>query len=627
MDHSYSKTRSVPSKRYNSRQRMEVCRCRWHFLRLVVYLVILTAFHKNAIFSTAFVASSRPVSHLKMPYATGSPIRQHRQSPLLHTTTMTSTESSAGDATATSRRKNDIVITPHHITRQVAFDLSKRMPTPASRWRRKFRKKKIGSEVQRLAFSYDINILDLSTCTAAPIAAASSNATNMTTILNVNTVSPKAVPGEISMIHPLFEELYRRMLESFDTHFAATKAATASSITQDEMDSDLKDDLSKVTTGVILIHPIGVGIGKWFYNRLLESLYNLKSTATDGANIANPNHQLLVVAPDLLGSGTACNPINSSGKSREELDELPMLNVQDWAAQTSRLLANLEKEYPSIEKWCLVTNGGCSPIALEVAEQSIATQKVIHAQDCRSTPTVNNDNQESAFESHFFQRPVTNVILSSVPRLPFFIPLNNGRESLRERQQKVHKSYKTLCGTAGRLFWWYALRDQGKFIQKFSEKNLVANAENLGDDWTPNCVASARMYNGKSRYSAFSFLAGSLQMNGCRDSLEALRGSGVSVDIIQGRDQRRNRAKSVFWQSLQKKRKSSKQQQQQQHQEMTTTPSPPKEEEEEETFQQVLQRNGNRGEVLRVGGRISLAHEDAPGYAKALLDLLDLESS
>ena len=29
---------------------------------------------------------------------------------------------------------------------------------------------------------------------------------------------------------------------------------------------------STLTTGVILIHPIGVGIGKWFYERLMSAL-------------------------------------------------------------------------------------------------------------------------------------------------------------------------------------------------------------------------------------------------------------------------------------------------------------------------------------------------------------------
>ena len=149
------------------------------------------------------------------------------------------------------------------------------------------------------------------------------------------------------------------------------------------------------------------------------------------------------------------------------------------------------------------------------------------------------------------------------------------------------------------------MRKDGKFIQKFSERNLVADGANLGPHWTPNCVATARMNQGKSRYSTFAFLAGSLQVGGCRNSLTALKDSNVKVDIIRGRDSRRNRAKSWFWQ---KRKVESKKP------EESTAPR--------ETLSQVLERNGNHGKVLETGGRISLAHEDAPGYAKALLEFL-----
>ena len=487
------------------------------------------------------------------------------------------------------RRNED---NPHHTTRQVTFDLSKRMPTPASRWRKIFRKKTIGSQVQRLTFSYDINILDLPP--PPTVATADHHSHNTTT------------RDDLSMVHPLFEGLYLQLLESFDIM---------------KKDKNLRlTEATTTTTGVILIHPIGVGIGKWFYNRLLNSLYNLEEyknttsldTVASMAGSTSKQHQLIVVAPDLLGSGTACNPVNK--KLNEDVHQVPLLKVQDWAAQTSRLMANLEKEYPNIGNWCLVANGGCSPIALKVAAQSVRAQQTILPNKLPSKE-VSKPSNGSSFEPHLFQRPVTNVILSSVPRLPFFLPTtNNSKQGRREKLEKVQKSYKTLCGPAGRAFWWYALRKQGKFIQSFSERNLVANADNLGDDWTPNCVATARMYNGKSRYSTFSFLAGSLQLDGCRESLEILRRSGVTVDVIQGRDRRRNRAKSVFWQKLRRQSKNKK------RQEEASPPSPP-----EETLPQFLKRNGNRGEVLQVGGRISLAHEDAPGYAEALVNILDLD--
>lgn len=40
------------------------------------------------------------------------------------------------------------------------------------------------------------------------------------------------------------------------------------------------------------------------------------------------------------------------------------------------------------------------------------------------------------------------------------------------------------------------------------------------------------------------------------------------------------------------------------------------------TIQQFVKENGNRGKEVFVDGRISLAWEDADGYAKSLLKLL-----
>lgn len=41
-----------------------------------------------------------------------------------------------------------------------------------------------------------------------------------------------------------------------------------------------------------------------------------------------------------------------------------------------------------------------------------------------------------------------------------------------------------------------------------------------------------------------------------------------------------------------------------------------------EVLADFLARNGNRGKRIVIGGRICLAHEDAPGYADAMLELL-----
>jgi len=221
-----------------------------------------------------------------------------------------------------------------------------------------------------------------------------------------------------------------------------------------------------------------------------------------------------------------------------------------------------------IVNWSIVANGGCAPIALKVAAD-------------RTKNTVP------------FKAAVTNVIISSPPRLPFFIESNTD-------PKKVNKSYRTLCGITGKAFWWYSLRKGGKFIQKFSEKNLIQDPANLGEEWLPNCLAASTSFNGQCRYSTFAFLAGSLQ-DGCIDSLNTLKGSNVAIDFIRGEDKRRNSAKSVFWTRKKKK---------------ATCDDETK---KEDTIQQYVSRNGNRGNEIYVKGRISLAWEDANGYATGLM--------
>jgi hypothetical protein len=314
---------------------------------------------------------------------------------------------------------------------------------------------------------------------------------------------------------------------------------------------------SSSTIGVVLIHPIGVGIGRWFHQRLTDAV----SSRHD--NERAPCH-LVVVSPDLLGSGSACNPKSNDG---QELQRLPLLNVSDWTDQIDDLMERTEN-LNEIDRWCVVANGGCSPIALQVAQRSVE-------------------------RTASFQKNVTNVILSSVPRLPFFL--------LSSDPQKVLKAYKRLCGVLGKVFWWYSCRNKGAFIQKFSEKNLVADPENLGDRWRPNCYATAKMNGGKSKYSTFAFLAGTLQ-DGCRESLDALKNTNIRIDIIKGRDVRRNQAKSWFWQKPKRK--------------------PGATEEHRKTFRDLVIENDNGGRETLIGGRVSLAHEDAEGYSDAILEYL-----
>ena len=338
------------------------------------------------------------------------------------------------------------------------------------------------------------------------------------------------------------------------------------------------DNENRRTVGMILIHPIGVGISKWFYHRLLTSLSEHYSASSLKQN------NLHILVPDLIASGSACNAtVLAVGDKDEDIQiELPrpwpLLNISDWSEQVLDLMTHTTNN-EVIDEWVIVANGGCSPIALQVAARTNLT--------------------------------ISRIVLSSVPRLPFFT--TRGSEP-----HKVKKSYKRLAnGILGKLFWWYALRKDGKFIQRFSERNLVASSQNLGPEWTPNCVANAKNYN--SRYSTFSFLVGCLQ-DGCVESLEQLlqpeRNKNVAttsttiIDIIQGRDVRRNQARSVFWQ---RRRKS----QRKVNNETSESSSPTS-----LSFRDWLEERDMLGSNRTVGGRVSLAYEDPDGYAKALLELL-----
>lgn len=309
-----------------------------------------------------------------------------------------------------------------------------------------------------------------------------------------------------------------------------------------------------------MVHPIGVGISNWFYDRLYTSFDESQRDQT----LNSSKTDLVLISPDLLGSGSAL---------WESKAKPPMLNISDWSDQIDDLMKHIEdsNQFP-IGQWCVVANGGCSPIALQVAARSV-----------EGTAS--------------FQHPVSNVILSSVPRLPFFL---EGTDPV-----KVAKSYKTLSGLVGRLFWWYSCKNKGAFIQKFSEKNLVADPRNLGDTWRPTCYKTARRDNGKSRYSTFAFLAGTLQ-DGCVSSLDTLKKhtDKIRIDVIRGRDIRQNRAKSWFWQRRKRRKK-----------EKATVPTP--------RFRDYLEENSLGGEEILIGGRISLAHEDAEGYRDAMLSFLE----
>ena len=390
---------------------------------------------------------------------------------------------------------------------------------------------------------------------------------------------------------------------------------------------------------VLLIHPIGVGIGRWYYNRLLKEIGNTSGNNTNDDNDASNDilqtKNLICLAPDLLGCGSACDPKlitimkNNNDIHTITLDKLPLFLVNDWADQIVDFMIQYEAELKlkNDEKnddgnnerfdnihWSVVSNGGCVPIALEIGKRFVESQTISQTQE-KEKNTNHNSCHPLPSSSSSSLPEVTNLILSATP----------SAESLFSKPdiEKVQKSYKTLSGVPGSLFWWYSLRSNGKFIQSFSEKNLAARAENLGSDWTPLCVETASSYGGKSRYSTFAFLAGSL--NGGNDErLKSLSGiihnnsskskgdendneKVMNIDIITGRDNRRNRARSWFWEKESKGQK-----------ETVVI--------EKTTLVPIIEQNGNGGTEHFVGGRRCPAHEDALGFSRVLLEIIFREA-
>lgn len=309
----------------------------------------------------------------------------------------------------------------------------------------------------------------------------------------------------------------------------------------------LGDASQKRSRAILFIHPIGVGISRWYYDRLLSELYES----------SNQQEPALVFVPDLLACGSASQP---KGESR---NVLPLFGVIDWSSQLLQLMDQVEQQEKEPIDWCIVSNGGCVSIALETGARYLE----------KTTATGN----------------LTNMILSATPRLPSL---------LREPPpaEKVAKSYRFLSGLPGKFFWWYSLRKNGKFIRKFSERSLVADPANLGEDWTPQCVATAKVQN--SKFSTFAFLAGALQHD-CRAAFATLGEKRVQIDVISSPSKKAEKpsARSWFWERKRKLKPKT---------------------EDEERLSQFLERNGNGGGEIFVGGRTCLAHEDAEGYAKAL---------
>jgi hypothetical protein len=426
--------------------------------------------------------------------------------------------------------------------------------------------------------SYLTNLPRVSSLSLSPTSAVSSNPIPTSFLLKVNDEKKEEIN----------KDRFRNEKHSNPSHLQFDYEYSKLSLLFSSPENNKQD----VNTNIILlIHPIGVGIGRWYYNRLLNEI----STSFQILNTTSieTTQQLIVLAPDLLGCGSACNPrlvtINNDNDDINEdsmtMKKLPLLTVNDWADQLIDFMIEYEEGFKEKIKsnqnhninWTIVSNGGCVPISLEIAK------RFIQAREKDDRTIIGKISQ------------INNLILSATP---------SAQSLLSEPEpDKIRRSYKILSGIPGNLFWWNALRSNGKFIQKFSEKNLASKAENLGDAWTPTCVETAKAFQSRSRFSTFAFLAGSLN-GGNNERLESLAGK-IRINVITGNDVRRNPARSWFWE---KQSKNSEEDDEMLVAETTLVP--------------ILQRNGNGGVEYFVGGRRCPAHEDAIGFCEVLLDIV-----
>jgi hypothetical protein len=312
---------------------------------------------------------------------------------------------------------------------------------------------------------------------------------------------------------------------------------------------------------ILLLHPIGVGISRWYYHRLIRQLHR----------ITHWKQSTLVLVPDLLACGTATQTIP---KSRG----LPCFLVPDWSQQLIQLMQKIDSDMHEPLEWCIISNGGCVPIALATA--------ALYLQGNTTNGTM------------------ANIILSSPPRLSSLL-----RESPPLR--KVRNSYRFLSRVIGNVFWWYSLRNDGAFIRKFTETNLMADPMYIGDEWIPQCVSIAK--SPKTKYSTFAFLAGALQYD-CRPSFHILQ-NHVTIDLIRTQTKAGSKStQSWFWEQRQKISHPASIQN-------TTEASKPTVS-EEQSLSQFLTENGNRGQEIFVRGRSCPAYEDPVGYVNAMMNFI-----
>lgn len=185
---------------------------------------------------------------------------------------------------------------------------------------------------------------------------------------------------------------------------------------------------------LLLIHPIGVGLSRRFWDRFIQAWLQ-----------THPNQT--IYNPDLLGCGES---------------DMPHLayKPEDWAEQLLHFIQTVVQK-PVI----VLAQGALFPVAIELTQQADA-------------------------------QLIRGLVLSGPPAWAVISkPTPNWQQEL---------SWKLFDSVLGQAFYKYAERRD--FIQRFSIRQLFAEAKDVDGEWLDRLAGDAK--NQASRYSVFSFLAG-----------------------------------------------------------------------------------------------------------------------
>lgn len=197
---------------------------------------------------------------------------------------------------------------------------------------------------------------------------------------------------------------------------------------------------------LLLIHPIGVGLSRRFWDRFCTDWQQRSQGSVPGQPApGQPAPGNVIYNPDLLGCGDSDMPC------------WPYRPV-DWARQLQQLIETVIQR-PVI----VVVQGALFPVAIELVK--LAPNSVV------------------------------GLVLSGPPAWQVMVDVAT------ERQQNL--AWALFKSPLGALFYRYARRRQ--FLEDFSRKQLFARDSPIDPAWLDPLVAGAR--DPASRHAVFAFLA------------------------------------------------------------------------------------------------------------------------